>query len=44
MTRLLFGQHGDFASRHPRAMLFAVITLVLSAEWLADLAASLVSP
>lgn len=43
MTRFLFGCPGDFASRHPRSMLAAVIALVLSADWLADLAASLVA-
>lgn len=44
MIRILFGQPGDFASRHPRAMLAAVIALVLSAEWIADTVAQLVAP
>ena len=40
MTRLLFGRPGDWASRHPGAMLGMVIVLVLVAEWAADVAAS----
>jgi len=36
-TRFLFGQPGDFASRHPRMMLTGLILLVLCAEKIADL-------
>jgi hypothetical protein len=45
MARILFGAPGDFAHRHPRLMLSAVIVLVLLSQWLVDVAtAALVTP
>lgn len=39
-TRLLFGAPGDWCSRHPRAMLGAVIALAALSQWLVDVATS----
>ena len=41
MTRLLFGQPGDFFDRHQYALLIAVFLLIGTSEWLATMAGML---
>ena len=41
MTRLLFGQPGDFFDRHQSALLIAVFALIGTSEWLATMAGML---
>ncbi len=42
-ARILFGFKGCWSSRHPRAVLAAVIALVLTADRIADLAAAAIA-